>query len=267
MTRRIIKEIGLTVVTLLCSSLFLGFLSQSLVSALLPWRTGVLVAASLLWVAQIAFTVALVSNGFLLAVLIIGVPLLVVPFGAEWISAAAAAVLLMVGLLQARWIIRENISSRVRYRTVPTFYAACRWLLLALVAAAASTAVPTVTERLRREVIVIPEQAIAPALQPLAAALPVSVSGQETQLITQITATINRYVTSILQTNPLLASIVALSAVFLAAHFVTPFLAWPAVALIALLVYLARRLNLISLVKYTTVAEQLQLSEHLATHG
>ncbi|MBI4021875.1 MAG: hypothetical protein HY372_00805 [Candidatus Andersenbacteria bacterium] len=267
MTPRIMKEIGLTAVTLLGSCLFFWFLSRSLVSALPPWRTGVLTTTSLLWVALIALTLALVANPFVLIVLIIGVPLLVFLLSPYWVSAAAAAVLLLAGLLHARWTIRDKLGARIRYRTIPTFYTAARWLLLTLLAVAASTALPAVTERWRNEVIVIPPEIVAAALQPIADVLPVSVPGQEPQLIALVTATLNRYVNSILQTNPLLAAIVALSALFLAAHFVTPFLTWPAVAVIALFVYLARRCKLVYLVKYTTVVDHLQVSDQLETHA
>lgn len=263
---RIIKEISVVAALLIYSGIYFWWLSRAWDSTTPLWEGSALLVVSLLWVALLSASLALLTDTAAAGILIVGVPLLLVLVHTELASAAGAATMLAAGLLHARWHIRLALTERLRYRTVPTFFTAARWQLVSLAAAAAGLAAPTVIDRLRTDVIAIPERIVEQALRPALTFIGGTAPGQGTAMVTMTADLLNRYLTSALQANPELAATVVLSVAFLVAHLVIPLLVWPTLAVISLVMLTARRAELVYLVSYPTVAQRLSLEREIEDH-
>lgn len=84
------------------------------------------------------------------------------------------------------------------------------------------------------------------------------VSGQET-LPTLVTAYVNKSLTNLTQSAPLLAALLTIAAFLLVARLIIPILLWPTLGVISLLVYLAQRANFVYLLTSQETVERLQL--------
>lgn len=256
MSARTRKEISIVAVCLIYSGLYFWWLSRAWDSKPPLWAGAALLAVSLIWVALLAVSLALAADAAATGLLAVGPPLLMLLVSTQPASATGAAVVLSAGLLYARWCIRDSLSERLRYRTVPTFFTAARWLLVALAAAVAGLAAPAVIDRLRTEAIAIPERFVAHLLP-----------GRGTTVVTATTNELNRYLANLLHANPELAATIALSAAFLAAHVAIPLLVWPVLAAIALFMRAAMRYHFVYLVPYPTASERLNLEQEAEQHA
>lgn len=266
MSERQVKEVCLITVSLIYNGLYFGWLSRAGIFPSPLWEGMALLAATLLFTALLVISLALVTGTFTASSLVVGVPLLVTLVSTEFINAAGAALVVLAGLLYARWHIQYQLSERLRYRTVPTFYTGARWLLFSLAAATAGLVAPAVVELMRTEVIAIPERYVAQVLRPVDSLL-AAAPGQVPSVVEATTTMLNRYLANTLPANPQLAATVALSAAFLTAHLIIPWLVWPVLAAVSLTMLAARRLKLVHVLTHPAHAQRLSLEPESTEHA
>lgn len=261
MSPKVVKEVALTLNALILTALLFWWLSRALRSVPAFWPASLIILFCLIWLAFLEICLALLTNPWAVALLVLVVPTLLLVVSPQ-IATAITALLLLAGLLYARWQIRDRLHDSLRYRTIPTFFTSSRWLLAALLAAAASLSVSAVADRLRTETVVIPEHYFVQTL-PLVRPLLGEIDEHQLSALTATTAAqVNHYLTSVLQSNPELSATAALSAAVLTAHFVMPLLAWPEVAFIALFMLVARQLKIVYVLSYQTAAERISLDKN-----
>ena len=259
MTHQTQKQISLAVTTLIYSALLFWWLAISVHTSPTVPVTVLLVLTILGWVALTAFALALINSVGIATTLILSLAVLLAIIGLVQASVIIAAAAMLGIVAVARWRIRDELDDCVTYQTIRTFYAGVRWLLFGLMVAIAGLALSPIVESLRAGTIDVPEAVVHAAIKPVEPLLQDIAPGYTPAVLTITTDILNQYVNTMTQTNPLLSALVALVTVLLIARLLTPLLAWPTLALIALLVLIARRTKFAHLIKQATVVEQLQL--------
>lgn len=221
---------------------------------------GVLVgAAALAWVVSTALLLALAANRVLLISTLLATLLLLVGAGRASVGAISAAIILAGLLPAARWRVREELSIRKKYQTFPAFSAGARLLVLSVLIGLAGLSLFAVADELSTRAIAVPEHVVREAV---IAAVPAVAGGNPVDtgaLMAATTSALNQYLTTVVQSNPLLTASVALITALFLFRLLVPLLAWPAVSILALTVWLGRRVGVFSLLEQEEITETLIL--------
>ncbi|MEX2054786.1 MAG: hypothetical protein WD972_01265 [Candidatus Andersenbacteria bacterium] len=104
----------------------------------------------------------------------------------------------------------------------------------------------------------IPPDQVRQSRQELAKRLNVSLNGRET-VTTVVTRMLNRQVRQLSTTSPLLIPIILVAVVFLTLRALVPFIVWPVLGLVGLILYFARGIGLVYVSRTEATIERLQL--------
>lgn len=108
----------------------------------------------------------------------------------------------------------------------------------------------------------VPPELIAPqkasAIQQFGKQFGVALTGRET-LSDIVAAWVNRYIQQIVSQNKFIAAGAVMAIAFLAVRAIVPIIAWPALLLIRLFLYIAQRIGLITLLKTQVTVERISL--------
>lgn len=264
MTPQRAKEVGIIVTVLLFSMLTFGLASLFVLQGRFGSATSVAVVLAILaalWVALVALALALVQHPGSSMAISVGCAVMLIVAGLGQLPAVAAAILLGLLLTLARQTMYREINNRVLYRTSEVFYWGLRWILFGTGIAALGLAWPLFEDQLAGRNISLSPETVGVIVQRLAPALPPHLTSfVDIGLLTSVvTNSINQTLQSLIASYRGVFLLIVLVLAISAWRAVMPLLAWGILPIIAALVYLARKANLVYLSRSQATIERLHL--------
>jgi len=159
------KEISLVAFMTIVSAALFWFLTSPIVPLYHPAVLIILLFVVAAWLACLAVTLAFTS-GINSTVTMITLTLLLIIFGRANLYILGAAVIFVALLAIARFFIKRDLNSYIRYRTKQSFYAGVKNLLMATVVLAAGISAPHVAQGLATDNLILPEETVRLLIRP-----------------------------------------------------------------------------------------------------
>ncbi len=166
MARISTKEISLAAAVLALSALLFWRLNTIAVTNLYVFVLTALAILSILWTSLLVISLGLIRSKVVSSLLIITIPLTLVVIGGWHIGVVGAAVILILILLTARARSKQEITNRIKYKTIQVFNLSTRLIFIGLIVCIAGLYMPAINSAFSSEEIVIPTQPIQIALKP-----------------------------------------------------------------------------------------------------
>lgn len=242
-------------------------------------------------VALLGIALALVRHTSSLALLFLCPIVAVIIISRAHPTAIAGAIFLGLSLWLARNSLRQEITDRIRYQTKAVFWFGSWYLLLGVLLAGLGIAYPIVlqktqTNRLKLEsrqleTVLVPVEPVLEntfpgynlhqtidqlAMQKIEASSEARLSNQPTVIISSETLpqllarTTNQTINRLLDQHAQLVALIIIVTLFLALPAIIPLLRWLVLPLIAVLVWLLKRVEVIYLVRTPELADHLQFT-------
>lgn len=257
------KEVGLVVFVLVVSagaflltSLFVHQGRFNLTAIIV-----ILTLAAWLWAALLTMALGLLQHPGSSAVVVLGVPATLALVGLGQLPALIAALLLIALLASARYAIRNDVISRLRYRSSEMFTRGARLVVFGVIVVALGIAWPALSDRLSPAEIRLPVTVVEEIVRRIVPALPAGLSGtvDPRQLSTFVVGVINQQLHALIANYRSVFTVMVIATVFFAWKELVVILALPVVWLIGVLVSLARHLGLVYISRSQATIEQLHL--------
>lgn len=221
--------------------------------------------------ATLAVTLAVVNQPVHASLTIGGVSLLLFIIGGVNLSALIGTFLTALLISLSRKSFRRELLGRIMYRTADVFMPGTRLLATAMLVAAITLGWSAVRSNVTAETLRIAPKTVEPVVQPMLPFLanlipapgllasPVSESLTVNLLAEQVAGLLNQMIQSTLSYWPWIVTVIVILVAVVAIRSIVPLVAWPLVGVIALTVYMYRRIGLIFLTRTQGTIERLQL--------
>lgn len=263
MTPQRAKEIGIVVSLIIFSLITFGlaslFVSQDRFSSRPVLVVLIVVAA--LWVAAVAVSLAVLQHPGSSSTLLTGIGVMLAVAGLFQLPAIVAAILLALFLTVARRTIYREINNRVLYRTTEIFGRGLRSILFGVGIAALGLAWPLFEDELAGRNISLSPETVSIVVQRVLPALPAHLTSLvDLGLLTSmVTTSINQTLQSLIASYRGVFLLIVLLLAISAWRAIMPVISWVVLPVIAGLVYLARKANLVYLSHSQATIERLHL--------
>lgn len=204
--------------------------------------------AGIVWVAIVAMASILAIDKTAVALTIAVIPsLTLLLVGRLSYAAMVGAALMFVLTYIAQKSIYSELGRYVRIRMSVICSFGVRMLLFGMLLSFVVFSIPLIQEAISAGKISIPEQYIKNA------------AGLYFQNPDQIATGVTQYVRSRAQNNSLVVVVLVIAVALLAVRTIVPIIMWPALALVALLFWVARKTGLITITEHNVVVESIEL--------
>lgn len=254
------KEVGITSLVVVLTMLSLWLLS--LVDALASNFSFLLLLSflTIFWISCLALALAVVGKGSAWT-LICFVPVfyLLVQVNDFSVDLVIAAVIVFLVLISARMYIMRELESRVSYKTRYVFTRAVHMKVLMVIIMITGIALPWITESMMSQEGIFSDNVVNVFIKPYEPYLQNVVPTSIGNLSTVVASTMNDKIRFFAQKYSLLVPLTVFAAVILLTRLLVPFLAIIPLVLIAAILFLLRKFNLINIVVVSEPVERLEL--------
>lgn len=221
----------------------------------------ILTTTAWFWAAFLTIALGILQHPGSSAAIVLGVPAALALVGLGQLPALIAALLLIVLLAFARYLIRNDVVSRLRYRPGEIFTRGARLIVFGVIVVALGIAWPALSDRLAPAEVRLPVAVVEAIVERIIPALPHIVTGaiDPRQLTTFVVMVVNQQLQSVITTYRSVFTLTVIAAVILTWRELVIILAWPVVWLIGVLVSLARRIGFVYISRSQATIEQLHL--------
>ncbi|MEK7557450.1 MAG: hypothetical protein AAB538_05710 [Patescibacteria group bacterium] len=263
MTPQRAKEIGIVVSVLLISLLLFALVSLFIAQDRFGSTpvVAVTIVLAVLWVGAVAVALAVLQHPGSSSSLIAGIAAMLAVAGLLQLPAIVAALLLALFLTVGRRTMYHEINNRVLYRTHEVFSRGLRSILFGVGIAALGLAWPLVEEKLTGTNVLLPTETVGAVVNRVVPALPPHLKAflDVGQLTGFVTLAVNQMIQSLISSYRLAFLLIVLLIAISAYRAVLPLITWGILPVIAGLIYLARKANLIYLSRSQATIERLHL--------
>lgn len=221
----------------------------------------ILTLAGWIWAALLTLALGVLQHPGSSAAVVLGVPAALALVGLGQLPALIAALLLIVLLASARYNIRNDVISRVRYRTGEMFTRGARIVVFGVILVALGLAWPALNDRLSPARIVVPPAFIEGIVLRLVPALPAPLgnSVDPRQVSAFVVNIVNQQFQTLVTQYRSVFTLMVIATVFFAWKEIVVIIAFPVVWLIGFFVALARRIGFVYISRSQATIEQLHL--------
>lgn len=257
------KEVGLVVFVLAFSvgAFLLTWLFVQQGRFTLTSVLAVLITLAGFWAAVVSFSLGVLQHPGSAAAVVLGVPAALALVGLGQVPALVAALLLIALLASARYLIRNDVVSRVRYRTSEMFTRGARVVIFGVIVIVLGLAWPELGDNLTPAQLRLPVTFVEGIVQLALPALPHGLTGvvDAHQITTLVVNIVNEQLQTVVTTYRSVFTLMVIAAVFFTWKEIVVVIAWPVIRIIAVIVALARRIGLVYISRSQATIEQLHL--------
>jgi len=227
-----------------------------------------LIAASIATALALSLTQSRVVRG----VFIIALVLLSSAVGRFEISALIGAVVLLVSILGATRVIIDETQNRITYGTRVVYRAGLKFIVIGFMAVMLSYLFPIIVNYINHNDQLVTSAQVEPFIRPVQPlvnqilptyqpqpGIQTSLIGQDT-VASLVAGILNRYVGTATHDYPLFFAALVVLILYMSIYAFIPFLVWPALAVMALLMWLLRVTGVVTTVTESIPVERLRLS-------